>query len=222
MRVFLATLLALSVILNIFLLSVGIIGIDSRFRGNDKAESGTLVVGVIDGDTVVLSDNKTRVRLRYVDAPEAGRCGSKEANELLGNLAVGKKVRLESIIPDQYGRGMALVYIGDSLINKEMVASGWVRYHSDETAEKEEIKKISEVARTSKLGVFGKCESKIPKDPKCAIKGNIDFPLKKYTYHLPGCLQYDTAMVQEDKGERWFCTEAEAKKAGYTKAKTCR
>jgi hypothetical protein len=33
--------------------------------------------------------------------------------------------------------------------------------------------------------------------------------------------QYETAIVQEDKGEKWFCTEAEAKKAGFTKAKTC-
>ena len=54
------------------------------------------------------------------------------------------------------------------------------------------------------------------------IKGNIDFPINKYTYHLPGCTQYETAIVQEDKGEQWFCTEAEARKAGYTKAKTCR
>ncbi len=117
---------------------------------------------------------------------------------------------------------MAMIYVGNKLINKEMVAIGWVRYHSDETAEKEEIKKASDQARAESLGIYGKCESKIAKDPSCAIKGNIDFPLKKYTYHLPGCRQYETAIVQEDKGERWFCTEAEAKKAGYTKAKTCR
>jgi len=32
------------------------------------------------------------------------------------------------------------------------VASGWVRYHSDETAEKEEIKKVGEEARATALG----------------------------------------------------------------------
>ena len=211
MRVFLPILLALSVILNVFLVSQ-----------KRNADIGTLVAGVIDGDTIVLSDNKTRVRLRYIDAPEKEMCGSKEANDLLTKLTVGKKVRLEGVIPDQYGRGMALVFVGDKLINKEMVASGWVRYHSDETAEKEEIKKAGADARAAMMGVFGKCESKIPKDPKCAIKGNIDFPINKKTYHLPGCTQYETAIVQEDKGEAWFCTEAEARKAGYTKAKTCR
>ncbi|MFZ2202046.1 MAG: thermonuclease family protein [Microgenomates group bacterium] len=124
--------------------------------------------------------------------------------------------------PDQYGRGMALVYVGGSLVNKAMVASGWVRYHSDETAEKEEIKRVSEEAKAANSGVYGKCESTTPKDPKCAIKGNIDFAINKYTYHLPGCTQYETAIVQEDRGEAWFCTETEAKKAGYIKAKTCR
>ncbi|MBI2326508.1 thermonuclease family protein [Candidatus Collierbacteria bacterium] len=211
MRVLLPILLALSVVLNVFMVS--------QKRNTD---TGTLVAGVIDGDTIVLSDNKTRVRLRYVDAPEKELCGSKEANELLTKLTVGKKVRLEKVIPDQYGRGMALVYVGDSLINKEMVASGWVRYHSDDTAEKEEIKKAGADARAAMMGVFGKCESKIPKDPRCVIKGNIDFPLKKFTYHLRSCTQYETAIVQEDKGERWFCTETEARKAGYVKAKTCR
>ncbi len=211
-RIYFPVLLTLSVILNIFLLS----------KGKTTGDTGTLVVGAIDGDTIVLADNKTRVRLRYVDAPETGLCGSKEAAELLTKLTVGKKVLIEKVIPDQYGRGMALIYVGNKLINKEMVASGWVRYHSDETAEKEEIKKAGEEARAAALGVFGKCESKVPKDPKCVIKGNIDFPINKYTYHLPGCTQYETAIVQEDKGEQWFCTEAEARKAGYTKAKTCR
>ncbi len=192
------------------------------FSEGKTTEDGTRVVGVIDGDTLVLDDNKTRVRLRYVDAPEAGRCGSEEANKLLTNLTAGKGVRIEKIIPDQFGRGMGLVYIGNRLVNKEMVASGWVRYHSDETAEREIIKKSGEEARDKRLGVFGKCEAKEPSNPKCVIKGNIDFvDGNRKTYHLPGCRQYGTAIIREDKGEAWFCTEAEARKAGYTKAKTC-
>lgn len=204
-------LLAVSLIFNLFFIS----------KNRTDSTEETKVAGVIDGDTIVLSDNKTRVRLRYVDAPEKEMCGSQEANELLRSLTIGKSVRLSRIIPDQYGRGMALVYVGSKLINQEMVASGWVRYHSDETPEKEQIKNISEQARANKLGVYGKCESAVAKNPKCVIKGNIDFPIDKKTYHMPGCLQYETAIVQEDKGERWFCTEAEARKAGYTKAKTC-
>ncbi len=209
-RIILPVLLVLSLLGNALLLTT-----------RREVDSGTMVAGTIDGDTLVLADNKTRVRLRYVDAPETGLCGSEEANDLLAKLTKGKNVRLTQIIPDQYGRGMALVYVENQLINKEMVASGWVRYHSDETMEKDEILKVSGEARTKERGVYGQCESKVPKDPKCVIKGNIDFPINKYTYHLPGCTQYESAIVQEDRGERWFCTEAEARKAGFTKAKTC-
>lgn len=199
-----------SLILNLFLVS--------RQRMSDQ---GSMVAGVIDGDTIVLEDNKTRVRLRYVDAPETGLCGNKEATDYLTKLTVNKKVRIEKIIPDQYGRGMGLVYVDNLLVNKELVARGLVRYHSDETSEKDDIKKAGEMARENKLGIYEKCESKIPKNKDCVIKGNIDFPINKYTYHLPGCRQYETAIVQEDKGEQWFCSESEAKKAGFTKAKTC-
>lgn len=206
----LALMLAISLFFNAYLLS------------SKRGDEGSLVAGTIDGDTVVLSDNKTRVRLRYADAPESGLCGSKEANELLSNLTVGKKVRLSEIIPDQYGRGMALVYVGNKLINKEMVASGWVRYHPDNTTEREEIKEASEEARASGLGVYGKCEAIVPKNPRCVIKGNIDFEEgNRKTYHLPGCRQYKTAVIREDLGEAWFCTEAEARRAGFVKAKTC-
>lgn len=211
-KVILSLTLAVSLFFNAYLFS----------RQDRATDEGSLVVGAIDGDTIVLSDNKTRVRLRYVDAPESGLCGSKEANDLLTSLIVGKKVLIQGVIPDQYGRGMALIYEGDKLINKEMVASGWVRYHADETPEKEEIKKASEEAKVLGLGVYSKCEAIIPKDPKCVIKGNIDFDEgKRKTYHLPGCRQYKTAIIREDLGEAWFCTEAEARKAGFIKAKTC-
>lgn len=211
-KIFLGLALAISLFFNAFLLS-----------GQKAGDGGRQVVGAIDGDTIVLSDNKTRVRLRYVDAPETGLCGSKEASDLLASLTVGKKVVIQGVIPDQYGRGMALIYAGGKLVNKEMVASGWVRYHADETPEKEEIKKASEEAKALGLGVYGKCEATTPKDSKCAIKGNIDFDEgKRKTYHLPGCRQYKTAIIREDLGEAWFCTEAEARKAGFIRAKTCR
>ena len=35
-------------------------------------------------------------------------------------------------------------------------------------------------------------------------------------------LERTVAIVEEDIGESWFCTEAEARKAGYVKSKTCK
>ena len=47
----------------------------------------------------------------------------------------------------------------------------------------------------------------------CKIKGNISGSGK--IYHLPGSDSYDRTTIDESKGERWFCTEEEARAAGW-------
>ncbi len=200
-----------SLVLNIFFL----------VNSNLLASSGIPVIGVIDGDTVVL-EGKSRVRLRFIDAPEKGLCGYEEATKLLEKLVIGKSVRIEETIPDQYGRGMALVYVGNSLINKEMLSSGWVRYHHDVSSKTDEIKAAADTAKTNTLGVYGICQPNAPENPTCIIKGNIDDNSTRRNYYLPDCAQYKFTIVEKDMGENWFCTEKEAQNAGFTKAKTCK
>jgi hypothetical protein len=188
--------LAVSVLLNIFFL----------FRTHSTMP-GVKVIGVIDGDTFILESNKAKIRLRYVDAPELAFCGGQEAKAELEKLVVGKQVRIEEQIPDQYGRGMALVYIGNDCINQKMLASGWARYHHDNT----------------KRGIYAKCQSQdVQDDPACFIKGNIDKNSDARTYYLPACAQYKFTIVEKDTGENWFCTEKEAITAGFKKAATCK
>lgn len=55
----------------------------------------------------------------------------------------------------------------------------------------------------------------------CNIKGNISYTTGEKIYHLPGCPYYDATIINEAKGERWFCTEAEAQAAGWRKAYNC-
>lgn len=184
--------------------------------------TGVKVLGVIDGDTIVL-EGKAKVRLRYVDAPDEPNCGYAEAKKELEKLALHKKVRIEETIPDQYGRGMALVYNGDTMINLEMVKSGWARYHHDTTKVTDAIKKVSDDAKTNHLGIYGKCQSTTnTKHPSCTIKGNIDKSTDTKIYYTPDCAQYQFTVVEEDIGESWFCTEKQAFDAGYVKAKTCK
>ena len=189
--------------------------------GKSETPTGVKVIGVIDGDTLVL-EGKSKVRLRFADAPELDLCGGKEAKELLEDLVVEKNVRIDEQIPDQYGRGMAMVYMGETSINKEMLTSGWVRYHHDSTDKTEVMKQAGTYAKEGKLGVYGKCQSKdVPDKPGCIIKGNIDKNSGKKTYYLPTCAQYNFAVVEKDIGEGWYCGEKDAIAAGYTKAKTC-
>ena len=53
----------------------------------------------------------------------------------------------------------------------------------------------------------------VPASGKCRIKGNISGSGK--IYHVPGSDSYERTKIDESKGERWFCTEAEARAAGW-------
>lgn len=51
----------------------------------------------------------------------------------------------------------------------------------------------------------------------CAIKGNIGSKGDRI-YHVPGGRFYDRTQIDEAKGERWFCNEAEAIAAGWRRS----
>jgi endonuclease YncB( thermonuclease family) len=51
----------------------------------------------------------------------------------------------------------------------------------------------------------------------CDIKGNISAKGERI-YHVPGQKYYERTIITEGKGERWFCTEADAQAAGWRKA----
>lgn len=48
---------------------------------------------------------------------------------------------------------------------------------------------------------------------ECRIKGNISASGR--IYHVPGSDSYDDTSIDTRRGERWFCTEAEARAAGW-------
>ena len=52
-----------------------------------------------------------------------------------------------------------------------------------------------------------------PPSGPCRIKGNISRSGK--IYHVPGSRDYDETRIDESRGERWFCTQDEAKAAGW-------
>ena len=52
----------------------------------------------------------------------------------------------------------------------------------------------------------------------CLIKGNISD--NGHIYHVPGSPSYSSTKIDESKGERWFCTEEEARAAGWRPPRT--
>lgn len=54
----------------------------------------------------------------------------------------------------------------------------------------------------------------------CPIKGNINGRGERI-YHPPGCKYYAVTVIDPKRGERWFCSEAEAVAAGWRRTKVC-
>jgi len=186
------------------------------------SESGSLVVNVLDGDTFVLETSQ-RVRLAGLNAPEVDFCGGQEAKEKLESLVMEKRVILREPVVDNWGRIIALVYVGNQFINEEVLKEGWGYYTSDKNSQREVLKTTAHLAQEEEKGVFSpRCYQKEnPEDPDCQIKGNIDKNSGDKIYHFPGCRQYEQTIVEKSLGEQWFCTEKEALKAGFKKSKNC-
>lgn len=187
-------------------------------KGMDS--NNPIVTRVIDGDTIELS-TKQKIRLDNIEAPDKNKCGYEESRKKLEELALGKKVvKVEGKYVDQYGRLLGLVYTDDYLINLEMVKSGFAKYNSNLTRASEVIQKAGEEARENNLGIFEICRQENTKK-NCPIKGNKRDGYTTAIYTFPGCMGYSTVTIDLDKGDRWFCSEEEAKEAGFAKAKNC-
>ena len=51
----------------------------------------------------------------------------------------------------------------------------------------------------------------------CLIKGNIA-KSGEPIYHVPGGQYYERTKIDPSKGERWFCSEKDAKDAGWRRS----
>lgn len=54
----------------------------------------------------------------------------------------------------------------------------------------------------------------------CNIKGNVSIDTGERIYHVPGQKYYEATRVSPQYGERWFCSEQEARSAGWRKSRT--
>ena len=84
------------------------------------------VTRVIDGDTVDVCCPEARVRLLGIDSPESDEPLFEEASALASHLAEGQQARLEKCLEeaDQYGRLLRHIFVGDTHVNRQMVAAG--------------------------------------------------------------------------------------------------
>ena len=174
-------------------------------------------------------------------------CFGQEAREENKRLVEGKKVRLEKDISqtDKYGRLLRYVWAGpptdeagNVMVNDWLVRQGFAHAstYPPDVKYSEQFVAAEREARENNRGLWAGCATnatmqqsdKVTNTPEtlgagtsgCLIKGNISSSGEKI-YHVPGCGSYEKTVIDEAKGERWFCTEAEALTAGFRKAKNC-
>ena len=99
------------------------------------------VVGVSDGDTItVLDDKKQRhvIRLMGIDAPEKAQAFGQKAKQSLSDLVFDKDVSVTWFKRDRYGRTVGQVRIGDTDVCLEQIKRGmaWLQHETMHVSQK--------------------------------------------------------------------------------------
>lgn len=174
------------------------------------------------------------VKLTGIEAPEAKHPCLKEngrrwncsatARSALERIVRGKSVSCLASSQNDDGLTLAACHIEDADVGGELVRGGYVFaadgfFAAYSSAEDE--------ARNSKLGIW-QGETVRPKEWReqvweeakraapdgCPIKGLAR--ASNHVYAMPWSAGYDGAKVRTVKGDRWFCSEEEARAAGFT------
>ena len=130
------------------------------------------VARAVDGDTLLLT-NRARVRLIGVDTPETVKEGSpvelwgREAAEFTKSMVAAQEVRLQFDRErvDRFGRFLAYVWVGDRLLNEELLRAGLARwepkYHYSQ-AMKTRFRKAQQEANEAHRGIWSDAVATVP------------------------------------------------------------
>lgn len=193
-----------------------------------------------DGDSLAITGK--RVRLFGIDAPEFDQvctrdgsnwaCGQESARQL-SRMVTGREVKCVPTGLDGFGRIVARCWVGGVDVNRTMVALGYaVAFRKFST----EYVSAEDTARNNKRGLWSgrfampeevrangrqpherTYRSAVPSRSQrvandCIVKGNRS-RRGEWIYHVPGMPYYE-----QTKAEEIFCSEADARAAGYRRA----
>jgi len=142
-------------------------------RENTPDTAQYRVLNVIDGDTVIIDDDrKSLVRYLGIDTPEIAYQGSpgdpvsQEAWDYNIKLVQDKRVKLEfdEETYDVYGRILAYVYVDDLLVNEELLKEGLatVLIIEPNSMYSEIMFDSLEEAKNNKKGMWGELRTLLP------------------------------------------------------------
>ena len=221
--------------------------IEDRTRGRFRADlSGR--AQVIDGDTLEVGGARVRLygidapesAQRCRSGGRTWSCG-REATRALARHIGSRSVACKEHDQDRYGRMVAVCRVGGEDVNAWVAARGWffayrkylMSYVAEEAAAKAAKRGIWqgdvvapwEWRRGERLAGGQSAAQPAASRPaaqkergRCAIKGNISKSGTRI-YHVPGGRFYGQTRINTSKGERWFCTEGQARAAGWRRSR---
>ena len=193
-------------------------------------------IHVVDGDTIRVSGQV--IRLFGVDAPEVKQtCQTSEGlhwacgawvSDVLRNAFDGQEEFCVEVEQDRYGRSVARCEVAGVDLGRWLVQRGlafsYRKYSMDYDLDEKRAAVNDRGLHATRVqnpadfrAASAQAAQKAP-DIGCQIKGNISSKGVRI-YHLRGQEQYERTRISTLKGERWFCSEAEAKAAGWRRAR---
>ncbi|WP_298292826.1 thermonuclease family protein [uncultured Litoreibacter sp.] len=201
--------------------------------GTAQARDFSAPAEVIDGDTIRLTRDAWVFRLHGIDAPEIDQyCGDAAcglaARDWLAGLIQGDAVQCRTIGgKDRYGRYVAKCYHAGRDIGAMLVEAGYARAYLRYSSDYALLEKEAALnKRGFWAGEFGDPSqhraakvqpASVPEG--CVVKGNISPNSGEKIYHVAGQQHYAKVSINTAKGEACFGSEAEARAAGWRKAR---
>lgn len=180
------------------------------------------VVQIIDGDTIAVELNGQVYRLRYIgiDTPEPDEPFGREAAEMNARLVSGQTVGLEKDVSevDRYGRLLRYVWIGDRMINRELVCQGYatVATYPPDVKYQDIFLACEREARAAGRGFWGAQPTAVaPQAGDCPYIGNKNSKI----FHHAWC---SSVAQMKPANKVCFATREEALAQGYRPCKNCR
>jgi endonuclease YncB( thermonuclease family) len=130
----------------------------SVFYGFSQTIFSAKVVGVKDGDTVVVLDslnNQTTLRLAEVDTPEKSQPFGTKAKQFTSDQIYLKTIKYVVTDIDRYGRSIAMIYYDtdNKYLSAEIIKAG-MGWHYKRYSKSIELSDFEIIARKNKVGLW--------------------------------------------------------------------
>lgn len=128
-----------------------------------------ICVRVVDGDTIWVhrdgDPHPLRVRLYGIDCPERRQPWGREARDYTARLVLHKRVTLEPVEYDRYGRLVAWVSVGTVSVNRDLLRAGMAWWYRRYARQYPELGLLEAEARHGCRGLWCMCNGVAAAEP---------------------------------------------------------